>query len=105
MPSEIAVGPATESDLPVISQDGCLLAPVLQPKVSDGDVIIAFRIDEPVGDLRLEWLSPKLPYIELVRVLEPHRRVGAKTVVAPWRPRRRSAPAARSYSTRLFSMA
>jgi len=39
-------------------------------------VYIAFRGDRPVGYLRLQWLWSKLPYVELVLVLEPHRRTG-----------------------------
>ena len=45
-------------------------------KVGDGDVYVAFRGGEPVGYLRLEWLWSKLPYIEFILVLEPHRRAG-----------------------------
>lgn len=73
---EIAVRAATESDLGFVSQDGYLADPVVRRKVSDGNVFIAVRGDEPVGYLRLEWLWSKLPYVELIRVLEPHRRAG-----------------------------
>jgi len=45
-------------------------------KIEDGAVFIAERSGERVGYLRLEYLWTKLPYIELIRVLEPHRRVG-----------------------------
>jgi GNAT superfamily N-acetyltransferase len=74
---EIAVRVATETDLRFVSQDGYLPDPVVRRKVADGDVFVALRGGEPVGYLRLEWLWSKLPYIELVRVLEPHRRAGA----------------------------
>lgn len=73
---EIAVRAATESDLGFVSQDGYLPDPVVERKVRVGDVFIALRDNEPVGYLRLEWLWSKVPYIELVRVLEPHRRAG-----------------------------
>jgi GNAT superfamily N-acetyltransferase len=73
---EITVRAATESDLGFVTQDGYLPNPVVRRKVGDGDVYVALRGDEPVGYLRLEWLWSKLPYIELIRVLEPHRRAG-----------------------------
>ena len=52
------------------------LPPGLWRKVGDGDVFVARRNGNPVGYLRLEWLWSKIPYIELIRVLEPHRRSG-----------------------------
>ena len=73
---EVAVRTASEGDLGFVSQDGYLPAPVVRRKVREGDVFVAFRGDEPVGYLRLEWLWSTLPYVELVRVLEPHRRAG-----------------------------
>jgi GNAT superfamily N-acetyltransferase len=73
---EITVRAATENDLGFVSQDGYLPAPTVRRKVSDGDVYVALRGDEPVGYLRLERLWSRLPYIELIRVLEPHRRAG-----------------------------
>ena len=76
MEPEIVVRTATEGDLDFVSQDGHLSGAVLERKVSDGDVVLALRGGEPVGYLRVEWLWSKLPYIELVWVLEPHRRAG-----------------------------
>jgi GNAT superfamily N-acetyltransferase len=73
---EIVVRAATEGDLDFVSQDGYLPASVVKRKVSDGDVVLALRDGKPVGYLRLEWLWSKLPYIELIRVLEPYRRAG-----------------------------
>ncbi|MEO0557787.1 MAG: GNAT family N-acetyltransferase [Bacteroidota bacterium] len=73
---EIVVRAATESDLRFVSQDGDLPDPVVRRKVGDGDVYVAFRGGEPVGYLRLEWLWSKLPYIERIFVLRPHRRAG-----------------------------
>ncbi|WP_420454413.1 GNAT family N-acetyltransferase [Rubrivirga sp.] len=73
---KITVRAATESDLGFVSRDGDLPDPVVRRKVSDGDVYVALRGDERAGYLRLEWLWSKLPYIELIRVLEPHRRAG-----------------------------
>ncbi|MEM1043067.1 MAG: GNAT family N-acetyltransferase [Bacteroidota bacterium] len=74
--AEITVRTAFESDLVFVSQDGHLPSPAVRRKVGDGDVYIARRGDKPVGYLRLEWLWSKLPYIELILVLQPHRRVG-----------------------------
>lgn len=74
---EIAVRAAGEGDLGFVSQDGYLPAHVVIRKVREGDVFVAFRGDDPVGYLRLEWLWAKVPYIELVRVLEAHRSAGA----------------------------
>jgi len=73
---EITVRTATESDLNFVSQDGYLPDPIMKRKVGDGDVYVALRDDEPVGYLRLEWLWSKYPYIELIFVLESHRRAG-----------------------------
>lgn len=81
MHNEITVRTATENDLPFVSQDGHLPDPIVRRKVSEGDVFLALRAHEPVGYLRLEWLWSKLPYIELVRVMEPHRRVGVGKVL------------------------
>ena len=76
IPPEIAVRAATEADLDFVSQDGYLPDPVVERKVGGGDVFLALRDGEPAGYLRLEWLWSKLPYIELIRVLEPYRRTG-----------------------------
>ena len=73
---EIVVRAATENDLGFVSQDGYLPDRIVRRKVSDGDVFVAARGAEPAGYLRLEWLWSRLPYIELVRVLVPHRRAG-----------------------------
>ncbi len=73
---EITVRVATEDDLPFVGQDGYLPDLIMRRKVTDGDVFLALRGDEPVGYLRLEWLWSKLPYIELVQVLRPDRRAG-----------------------------
>lgn len=76
MQKEITVRTATENDLSFVAQDGYLPDPIVRRKVNEGDVFLALRANEPVGYLRLEWLWSKLPYIELVRVVEPHRRAG-----------------------------
>ena len=73
---EIVVRVAKEGDFDFVSQDGYLPGSVLKRKVSDGDVFLALRGGEPAGYLRLEWLWSKLPYIELIRVMEPYRRAG-----------------------------
>ena len=74
--TQITVRTAGERDLDVVSQDGGLPNLVLRRKVSDGDAFVALRGEEPVGYLRLEWLWSTLPYIEMIWVLEPHRRDG-----------------------------
>lgn len=74
--SEIIIRPAAEDDLGFVSQDGYLGAPVIRRKIRGGDVFVAMRGGVRVGYLRLEHLWSKLPYIELIRVLEPHRRAG-----------------------------
>jgi len=77
MPPPIpTVRPAAMSDLDFVSQDGYLPELIVRQKVEDGDVFVAERGEARVGYLRLEYLWAKLPYIELVRVLEPHRGMG-----------------------------
>ena len=73
---ETVVRTATEGDLGFVSQDGHLPDSVVKRKVSDADVLLALRDGEPVGYLRLEWLWSRLPYIEMIWVLEPYRRAG-----------------------------
>lgn len=67
---------ASSDDLTFVAQDGYLQERIVRRKIEDGNIFIAWRGDEPVGYLRLEYLWSKLPYIELVRVLEPYRRSG-----------------------------
>ena len=73
---EIVVRTARVGDLDFVSQDDYLPDFVIKRKVGDGDVVLALWDGEPVGYLRLEWLWSKLPYIELIWVLEPYRRAG-----------------------------
>jgi GNAT superfamily N-acetyltransferase len=72
----ITVRRASASDLRFVSQDGYLPERIVRRKVEDGDVFVAELGDECVGYLRLEYLWAKLPYIELIRVLESRRRAG-----------------------------
>ncbi|PAP75605.1 GNAT family N-acetyltransferase [Rubrivirga marina] len=74
--SDLSVRPAALDDLPFVSQDGYLPGGVARRKVEDGDVFVAWRGDERVGYLRLEWLWSAVPYIALVRVPALHRRHG-----------------------------
>jgi N-acetylglutamate synthase-like GNAT family acetyltransferase len=67
---------ATASDLAFVAQDGYLAERVVRRKVEAGDVFVAERAGERVGYLRLEHLWAKVPYVELIRVLAPHRRRG-----------------------------
>jgi GNAT superfamily N-acetyltransferase len=73
---QIIVRTATEDDLSFVSQDGHLPEAIVRRKVRDGDVYVARWSDKRVGYLRLDWLWSRLPYIELVLVLEPYRRTG-----------------------------
>lgn len=72
----ITVRRAAMSDFDFVSQDDYLPERVVRRKIEDGDVFVAERAGARVGYLRLEYLWAKLPYIELIRVLEPHRRAG-----------------------------
>lgn len=72
----VIVRRAEEGDVAFVSQDGYLPESVIKRKVAEGNAFVAFRDGVPVGYLRLERLWSKLPYIELVRVMEPHRRSG-----------------------------
>ena len=74
--SAITVRRTTPSDRHFVSQDGYLPERIVRRKMEDGDVFVAEYGGERVGYLRLEYLWAKLPYIELIRVLEPHRRSG-----------------------------
>ena len=74
--SEIVVRTATMGDLDFVCRDGVLPDSVVERKVTDADVFLALSSGEPVGYLRLEWLWSRLPYIELIWVLESHRRAG-----------------------------
>lgn len=67
---------ADEGDVAFLCQDGYLPESAIRRKVAEGDAFVAARDGIPVGYLRLERLWSKLPYIELVRVMEPHRRSG-----------------------------
>jgi ribosomal protein S18 acetylase RimI-like enzyme len=75
-PSPLSVRRATADDIGFVSQDGYLPERIVRRRVEDGDVFVAERGGERVGYLRLEHLWAKLPYIELIRVLPLHRRVG-----------------------------
>lgn len=77
----ISVRRAAPSDLDFVSQDGYLPERIVRRKVGDGDIFVAERAGERVGYLRFEHLWAKLPYIELIRVLEPHRRTGVGRVL------------------------
>lgn len=77
----VSVRLAGEGDVPFVSQDGYLPDRIVRRKVADGDVFVGLRATAPVGYLRLEWLWATLPYIELVRVLPPHRRSGVGTAL------------------------
>ena len=73
---EITVRTADESDLDFVSQDGYLPDDIVRRKLNDGDIYVAQWGNILVGYLRLEWLWSKIPYIELIRVVESHRRAG-----------------------------
>ena len=68
---------ATPDDLAFVSQDGYVPAATMARKVAAGEVYICALDGKPIGYLRLEYLWSTTPYIALIRVLEPHRRMGA----------------------------
>lgn len=73
----ITVRRATERDLPwLVEHDGHLGADLLAPKVAQGELLLAELDGEPAGFLRLDHVWSLVPYIALVRVLEPYRRRG-----------------------------
>lgn len=76
MSSSAVVRRATPADLAFVSQDGYLPEWIVRRKIAEGDVLVAWRGDTPIGYLRLERLWSRLPYIELIRVLAPYRRTG-----------------------------
>ncbi|MDX1545754.1 MAG: GNAT family N-acetyltransferase [Rhodothermales bacterium] len=74
--SQITIRTAVKDDFDFVSQDGYLSEANLRRKINGGDVFVALRKGEQLGYLRLDYLWSKLPYIELIRVLAPHRRSG-----------------------------
>jgi GNAT superfamily N-acetyltransferase len=74
--TDITVRRASEHDLEFAGQDGYVPQETVQRKIEHGEVFLAERDGERVGYLRLGYLWGLLPYIELVRVLEGHRRRG-----------------------------
>lgn len=77
MTPHITVRPATERDLPwLVEHDGHLGAELLARKVGQGEVLLAELDGEPAGLLRLDHLWSLVPYVTLVRVIEPYRRRG-----------------------------
>jgi hypothetical protein len=72
----LVVRRASEDDLPFVAHDRYLSKRIVRRKIQEGDVVIALRGSEAVGYLRLDWLWSELPYVELIRVLELHRRAG-----------------------------
>lgn len=73
---DITARRATLDDLTFVAQDGYLAEDVVRQKIEAGDVFVAECAGERAGYLRLEYLWSKLPYVELIRVLAPHRRRG-----------------------------
>ncbi len=76
MAEAVTVCRASDCDLDFVSQDGYLPERIIRRKLEDGDVFVAARGGERAGYLRLGRLWSKLPYVELIRVLESHRRAG-----------------------------
>jgi pimeloyl-ACP methyl ester carboxylesterase/GNAT superfamily N-acetyltransferase len=59
-----------------VGQDSRVPADTILEKIAAREVILAESQGGPVGYLRLERLWSKIPYISMIRVLEPHRRQG-----------------------------
>lgn len=96
----VAVRRAELGDLAFVGRGGELPPQVLARKVEAGEVWLALRDGEPVGYLRLEYLWSTLPYIGLIRVLEPHRRQGVgRRLLAAAEEELRAAGCAALYSS------
>ena len=74
--NNIQVRFAKLQDLPFVSQDGFIPPEVVIRKIEVQEVVLAEIEGQPVGYLRLEYLWSLVPYIALVTVEPPHRRIG-----------------------------
>jgi GNAT superfamily N-acetyltransferase len=81
MKSYIIFRIATAADTEFLLQHGALPPEIIARKIDWGEIIVAEQ-NAPeqygivIGHLRLEYLWSKIPYIGLIRVLEPLRRQG-----------------------------
>ena len=72
---------ATAADTELLLQHGALPPEIIARKIDWGEIIVAEQnateqYGSVIGHLRLEYLWSKIPYIGLIRVLEPWRRQG-----------------------------
>lgn len=71
-----AVRFATPDDLDWCAVHEDIPPAILARKIAVNEVLIAESAGERVGFLRLEYLWSQVPYIALIRVLEPYRQQG-----------------------------
>ena len=75
--TEIVVREGDQRDLAwLVANDGHLDESALRPKLAAGEIVVAEMDGERVGLLRLDHLWSAVPFVALVRVVEPVRRRG-----------------------------
>lgn len=74
--TKVKVRFAKDDDLAFVQKDGYLSEEIILRKIEDKEVIIAEKNGKSVGYLRIEYLWSKLPYLTLIRVIEPFRQQG-----------------------------
>jgi GNAT superfamily N-acetyltransferase len=75
--TEIVVRPGDDDDLAwLVANDGHLDESGLRSKLATGEIVVAEITGERVGLLRLDHLWSAVPFVALVRVVEPARRRG-----------------------------
>lgn len=75
--TEIVVRPGDDGDLAwLVANDGHLDESGLRSKLAAGEIVVAEITGERVGLLRLDHLWSAVPFVALVRVVEPARRRG-----------------------------
>jgi GNAT superfamily N-acetyltransferase len=75
MPVEIRF--ATPADLEWCTAHEHIAAPLIARKIPHDEIIIAELAGQRIGLLRLEFLWSMVPYIALIRVLDPFQQQGA----------------------------
>ncbi len=75
--TEIVVREGGDHDLAwLVANDGHLDTSGLRPKLAVGEILVAELDGERVGLLRLDHMWSAVPFVALVRVVEPARRRG-----------------------------
>ena len=64
------------SDLDFIDQESHLSREKKLAKIRQGEVLLLIVNDEPVGHLWFDFLWSEIPFIELIRIQETHRKKG-----------------------------